>query len=75
MNAGPEVEKLLRAAREETDQSKRTTMYQKANRLIMKQVPGVPYASTGSVVALDKRVKGFVMGPIGGPSYENVSVG
>ena len=39
-----DVQKLLEQARIETDEAKRTEMYQEANRQIMTILPGVPYA-------------------------------
>ena len=39
-----EIEKLLNDAEIETEESKREALYQEANRQIMTQLPGVPYA-------------------------------
>ncbi|MQA78926.1 MAG: ABC transporter substrate-binding protein [Streptosporangiales bacterium] len=75
MNPGADVRKALVEARSETDQAKRTGMYQEINRTIMERLPGIPYASTGSVIALDPKVKGYKAGPVGGDSYVDLSVG
>lgn len=75
MQAGKDVERKLIEARQEPDTAKRTAMYHEINKLIMERLPGIPYASTGSVVALSPEVKGYPAGPLGGDSFANITVG
>ena len=43
-----EIQKLLDDAEIETDEAKREALYQEANRQIMTQLPGVPYAHSAA---------------------------
>jgi len=55
----------LAKADAEPNAEKRTAMYEQASIDVMKFVPVVPYVWAGSAIALDKNVKGYVVGPIG----------
>jgi peptide/nickel transport system substrate-binding protein len=66
---------ILQKARTETDQSKRTKLYEQANRIIMKYLPGVPYAHTSPALGFKKSVKGYVPSPVSLEPFALVSVG
>jgi peptide/nickel transport system substrate-binding protein len=67
---------LLQKAASVAALGQRTKLYQQANRYIMsKLVPGVPYVYTGSALAFDKKVKGFVASPTQTEFFNTVSVG
>jgi peptide/nickel transport system substrate-binding protein len=70
-----DVQKLLEQARAETDEAKRTEMYQEANRQIMTILPGVPYAHNKPAVAFQANVSGYVPSPVDLQSFATVSVG
>jgi peptide/nickel transport system substrate-binding protein len=59
-----EIFDTLDKAEVETDEAKRTALYQEANRQIMKFLPGVPYVHTEPALALDANVKGYVPSPV-----------
>jgi peptide/nickel transport system substrate-binding protein len=61
----------LDAAEVETDEAKRTTLYEEANRLIMDFLPGVPYVHTEPALAFAANVKGYVPSPV---SLEQFSI-
>ncbi|MBA2740715.1 MAG: ABC transporter substrate-binding protein [Actinobacteria bacterium] len=60
----PKIHAILNAALRETDLEKRTLTYQQANRLIMANLPGVPYVHTKPALAFKKSVRGYVASPI-----------
>jgi peptide/nickel transport system substrate-binding protein len=59
-----EIFDKLDAAEVETDEAKRTTLYQEANRLIMEFLPGVPYVHTEPALAFAANVKGYIPSPV-----------
>jgi len=63
----------LQAADAESDAAKRTKLYQQASIQVMKYLPVVPYVWAGSAVALQKKVNGYRVGPIG-PTNEPFSL-
>jgi peptide/nickel transport system substrate-binding protein len=67
----------LQKADAESDEVKRTALYQQASIDVMKYMPVVPYVWAGSGVALDSNVKGYVPGPIGpvNEPFSLVSIG
>jgi peptide/nickel transport system substrate-binding protein len=69
------VQKLLEQARTESDQAKRTQMYQEANRQIMTILPGVPYAHSKPALAFKANVSGYVPSPTSSESFAPVSMG
>ncbi|PYR87494.1 MAG: hypothetical protein DMF84_31570 [Acidobacteria bacterium] len=71
----PKIHKLLDRAEREPDQAKRATLYQQANVLIMKFLPGVPVAHNRSAMAAQKNVHGLVPSPVQSEQYRLVSVG
>jgi len=60
----PKIHAILNAALRETDLEKRTLIYQQANRLIMANLPGVPYVHTKPALGFKKSVLGYVASPI-----------
>ena len=54
-----EIQKLLNDAEIETDEAERETLYQEANRQIMTQLPGVPYAHSEPALAFSAKVNGY----------------
>jgi peptide/nickel transport system substrate-binding protein len=69
-----EIEKLLNDAEIETDESKRETLYQEANRKIMEQLPGVPYAHSRPALAFSANVKGYVASPTTNELFSTVTI-
>jgi peptide/nickel transport system substrate-binding protein len=69
------VQDLLDQAEQETDEAKRTELYQEANRQIMDILPGVPYAHSSPALAFKATVSGYVPSPVDLQSFATVSVG
>ena len=69
-----EIEKLLNDAEIETEQSARETLYQEANRKIMTELPGVPYAHSKPALAFTAKVKGYVASPTTNESFASVTI-
>jgi peptide/nickel transport system substrate-binding protein len=65
----------LDAAEQETDLSKRTSLYEEANKLVMDFIPGVPYVHTKPAIAFAKNVKGYVPSPVSLEPFSIVSLG
>ena len=63
----------LDEAERETDEARRVTLYEEANKLISDLVPGVPYVHTSTYVVLAKNVQGFIPSPINLERYSIVS--
>ncbi len=71
----PKLFNLLEQARQETNLTKRITMYQDANRQIMKFLPGVPYVHSTPALAFQKRINGYVPSPVSLEPFQLVSIG
>ena len=69
-----EIFNTLNKAERETDASKRTELYQEANREIMKFLPGVPYVHTKPALAFQSSVKGYVPSPVSLEPFSIVSI-
>ena len=69
-----EISAKLDEAEKETDEAKRTTLYQEANRMIMDFLPGVPYAHTEPALAFQADVKGYVPSPVSLEQFSLVSI-
>jgi peptide/nickel transport system substrate-binding protein len=65
---------ILDQAEQETDQAKRTELYQEANRQIMEILPGVPYAHNKPALAFTKNVSGYVPSPVDLQSFATVAI-
>jgi peptide/nickel transport system substrate-binding protein len=73
----PEIHNLLDEAEIESDPAQREQLYQQANRLIMENVPGVPYVHATAALTFQSNVQGFVPSPVGvgGESFATVTLG
>jgi peptide/nickel transport system substrate-binding protein len=67
----------LAKADAESNAKKRTALYEQASIDVMKFLPVIPYVWAGSAIALDKSVKGYVVGPIGPTNepYARLTIG
>jgi peptide/nickel transport system substrate-binding protein len=63
---------ILQKAAGETNYKKRIKLYQQANILIMKFLPGVPYAHSTPALAFQKKVKGYTPSPVGTDPFSPV---
>lgn len=71
----PKIYAILNKALSEPDVAKRTALYQEANRLIMKFLPGVPYVHTKPALGFEKTVQGYVPSPVSLESFAPVTGG
>jgi len=71
----PAIFNILTKAANETSVTKRIALYKKANEMIMKYLPGVPYAHSNSFIGAQKRVHGMVATPVGGTWFQGATVG
>ena len=69
----PALKRLLGRAEAEADPARRAALYRRANREIMRLLPGVPLATTPQPVGLRTSVRGFVPSPLGIESLASVS--
>jgi peptide/nickel transport system substrate-binding protein len=71
-----EIHDVLDEAESEADPAARTALYEEANRLIMANIPGIPYVHATAALAFDANVQGFVPSPVGvgGESFATVEV-
>ena len=68
------IQNLLDQGEEETDEAKRETIYQDANRQIMTELPGVPYAHSEPALAFSATVKGYETSPTTNESFAPVTL-
>jgi peptide/nickel transport system substrate-binding protein len=66
---------ILARASAETNFKKRVALYQKANIMIMKFLPGVPYAHSRPALGFQKKVKGYIASPVGTDPFAGVYFG
>ena len=66
---------ILNKALNEPNFPKRVKLYQQANNLIMKYLPGVPYAHATPALGSEKRVTRLVATPVGGVWFQNTGYG
>jgi peptide/nickel transport system substrate-binding protein len=71
----PTLFKMLDDAEAETNLAKRVTLYQAANRYIMKFLPGVPYAHSSPALGFQKNVTGYKPSPVSLEPFALVSIG
>jgi peptide/nickel transport system substrate-binding protein len=69
------LDRLLDRAEQETNQAKRVALYKQANRLIMQNLPAVPYAHSTPALGFQKRVQGYYTSPIGTDLFKTVFLG
>jgi dipeptide transport system substrate-binding protein len=67
-------DQLLDAGRRATDPAKRTEIYTRAQKLIYDEVPLIPTVYPVNMVAVNKRVQGFVPNPFTHNDFRAVSV-
>ena len=68
------IQELLDEAERETEESKREELYQEANRQIMTELPGVPYAHSKPALAFSAKVKGYVASPTTNELFSTVTI-
>ena len=68
----PEVNALLKEARQTIGQDARTPLYQQAQELIMEDVPVLPIDHETQIVVMNSRIQDFVPHPTGVFRFENV---
>jgi peptide/nickel transport system substrate-binding protein len=66
--------KILSQAEAQKSLAKRIALYKKANNMIMKYLPAVPYAHSQPALGFDKNVKGYTPSPVGTDPFDPVSV-
>src|SRR5947207_3137756 len=71
----PAIEGILNRALNEPNFPKRVALYQKANVMIMKFLPGVPYAHATPALGAEKRIAKLIATPVGGVWFQFASVG
>jgi peptide/nickel transport system substrate-binding protein len=69
------LDRLLDRAEQEVNQAKRIAMYKQANKLIMQNLPGVPYAHSTPALGFQRRVQGYYTSPIGTDLFKTVFLG
>jgi len=67
-------DELLAAARTTADQGKRTQIYRQAQKLLHDEAAVLPVAHRFGLVAVDKRVAGFVATPFGGHDFRHAQL-
>jgi peptide/nickel transport system substrate-binding protein len=68
------IQDLLNQGEEETDEAKRESIYQEANREIMTELPGVPYAHSEPALAFSATVRGYEASPTTNESFAPVTI-
>jgi len=71
----PAIFEALDAAEAETDEETRTELYEEANRLIMDDLPGLPYVHTEPALAFTSDVEGYTPSPVSLEPFSPVTVG
>ncbi len=66
---------ILNKALNEPNFKKRVALYQRANEIIMKYLPGVPYAHATPALGAEKRVSKLIATPVGGVWFGNAVYG
>jgi len=69
------LDRLLDRAEGETNQARRVALYKQANKLIMQNLPGVPYAHSTPALGFQRRVQGYYTSPIGTDLFKTVFLG
>jgi peptide/nickel transport system substrate-binding protein len=70
-----QLDRILDRAEQETNFATRVRLYKQANRIIMANVIGVPYAHTKPALGFQRRVRGYFTSPIGTDLFKTVSLG
>jgi peptide/nickel transport system substrate-binding protein len=66
---------ILNRALNEPNFAKRVKLYQQANILIMKYIPGVPYAHATPALGAEKRISRLIATPVGGVWFQFTAFG
>ena len=66
---------ILNRAEGEKSVAKRVALYKRANIMIMKYLPAVPYAHSRPALGFERSVHGYVPSPVGTDPFLTVSVG
>lgn len=70
----PAFDELVAAARRSNDRGKRTELYRKAQRILYDEVPLIPTVYPEYFTAVNKKVQGFIAGPLADLDFRGVSV-
>jgi peptide/nickel transport system substrate-binding protein len=70
-----QITTILNKALNEPNFKKRVALYQRANEIIMKYLPGVPYAHATPALGAEKRVSRLIATPVGGVWFGNAVYG
>ena len=71
----PAIEGILNRALNQPNFAKRVALYKQANIMIMKYLPGVPYAHATPALGAQKRVQKLIATPVGRVWFQGVTVG
>jgi peptide/nickel transport system substrate-binding protein len=66
---------ILNRALNQPNFPKRVKLYQQANILIMKYLPGIPYAHATPALGAEKRITKLIATPVGGVWFQNAGFG
>ena len=69
------IEGILNRALNQPNFAKRVKLYQQANIMIMKYLPGVPYAHATPALGAEKRVTKLIATPVGGVWFQYAGFG
>ena len=72
--ADEKVDNLLNEAAVETNASRRISLYQRAEKIILDDWVAVPLWHNRQFLLVRPYVKGFVLTPIGVPQLQNISI-
>jgi peptide/nickel transport system substrate-binding protein len=72
--SNPEVDEILRTARQTPDQEERLPLYEEAQRLLMADLPVVPVDHEAQIVVMDSTIEGFTPHPTGVFRFETVQL-
>ena len=70
----PAFDELVVAARRTPDRAKRTELYRKAQQIVYDEIPLIPTVYPEYFTAVNRKVKGFVAGPLADLDFRGVSV-
>ena len=68
------LEDILQKARVSSNKDERTKLYKEAQAIISDQAPWVPLAHSTVVLPMSKKVKNYVMEPLGSHRFEKVDI-
>jgi peptide/nickel transport system substrate-binding protein len=71
----PAITGILNRALNEPNFPKRVKLYQQANILIMKYLPGIPYAHATPALGAEKRIQKLIATPVGGVWFQYAGYG